>query len=118
MATQICPAIRATGGMMKTTCGNTNLVKATANLKRGYRLNNTTKDTHMLNEHDLADFERLPVEKLYNLPRESYFEFDNVPYYFDHVDGMYSLCIGIAAGFEGIIHFSASTPVVPLKAPK
>ena len=74
----------------------------------------------MLNEHDLADFERLPVEKLYNLPRRSYFEFDNVPYFFDHIDGMYSLCIviGKAAGFEGIIHFSASTPVVPLKAPK
>ena len=84
----------------------------------------------MLNEHDLADFERLPVEKLYNLPRCTYFEFDNVPYFFDHIDGMYSLCrtIGKAAGggegfggfagFEGIIHFGASTPVVPLKAPK
>ena len=84
------------------------------------RHNNTTKDMHMLNEHDLADFERLPVEKLYNLPRCTYFEFDNVPYFFDHIDGMYSLCrtIGKAAGFEGIIHFSASTPVVPLKAPK
>ena len=70
----------------------------------------------MLNEHDLADFERLPVEKLYNLPRESYFEFDNVPYYFDHVDGMYSLCI--TTNNKGIIHFGATTPVVPLKAPK
>ena len=56
------------------------------------RHNNTTKDIHMLNEHDLADFERLPVEKLYNLPRCSYFEFDNVPYYLDHIDGMYSVC--------------------------
>jgi hypothetical protein len=74
----------------------------------------------MLNEHDLADFERLPVEKLYNLPRCTYFEFDSVPYFFDHIDGMYSLCrtIGKAAGFEGIIHFGATTPVVPLKAPK
>ena len=89
-------------------------------MKRGYRLNNTTKDIHMLNEHDLADFERLPVVKLYNLPRYTYFEFDSVPYFFDHIDGMYSLChvIGKAAGFEGIIHFGASTPVVPLKQPQ
>lgn len=70
----------------------------------------------MLNEHDLADFERLPVEKLYNLPRCTYFEFNNVPYYFDHVDGMYSVCT--TAGFEGVIHFGATTPVVPLKAPQ
>ncbi|UOF80754.1 hypothetical protein [Caudoviricetes sp.] len=73
----------------------------------------------MLNEHDLADFERLPVTLLYNLPRNSYFEFDNIAYFFDHVDGMYSYCltIGKAAGFDGVIHFNASTPVVPLKDP-
>ena len=80
------------------------------------RHNNTTKDIHMLNEHDLADFERLPVEKLYNLPRCTYFEFDNVPYFFDHIDGMYSLCHTLSP--VDYIHFGASTPVVPLKAPK
>lgn len=69
----------------------------------------------MLNEHDLADFERLPVTKLYNLPRDSYFSFNDVPYFFEHVDGMYSLCRVLSD--LTIIHFNASTPVVPLKDP-
>ena len=71
----------------------------------------------MLNEHDLADFERLPVEKLYNLPRYTYFEFNSVPYFFDHLDGMYSYCltIGEDASLDRVIHFGAATPVVPLK---
>jgi hypothetical protein len=69
----------------------------------------------MLNEHDLADFERLPVTKLYNLPRRSYFEFNNLIYFFDHIDGMYSYCLTLAP--TEVIHFGACTPVVPLKAP-
>lgn len=69
----------------------------------------------MLNEHDLADFERLPVTLLYNLPRNSFFEFDGVAYFFAHVDGMYSLCNTLPD--MAIIHFGASTPVVPLKDP-
>ena len=70
----------------------------------------------MLNEQDLATFERLPVQLLYNLPRQSYFTFNDVAYFFDHVDGMYSLCYTLPS--HDIIHFGASTPVVPLKAPQ
>ena len=69
----------------------------------------------MLNEHDLSDFERLPTTLLYNLPHRSYFEFDSIAYYFDHVDGMYSVCRELTD--TSIIHFGASTPVVPLKDP-
>jgi hypothetical protein len=70
----------------------------------------------MLNEHDLATFERLPVQPLYNLPRQSYFTFDDIPYFLDHLDGMYSLCRTLPS--NDLIHFGASTPVVPLKAPQ
>jgi hypothetical protein len=90
-------------------------VKEQADLMPCLKHNNTTKE-HMLNEHDLATFERLPVQLLYKLPRQSYFTFDDVAYYFDHVDGMYSLCRTLPS--NDIIHFGASTPVVPLKAPQ
>lgn len=69
----------------------------------------------MLNEQALATYERLPTVMLYKLPRESYFEFSGTAYFFDHVDGMYS--VGRDLVDLSILHFGASTPVVPLKSP-
>ena len=69
----------------------------------------------MLNEQALSTYERLPTVMLYKLPCESYFEFSGTAYFFDHVDGMYSVCRDLVD--LSILHCGASTPVVPLKAP-
>jgi hypothetical protein len=69
----------------------------------------------MLNEHDLKDFERLPVRELYKCKPRSYVEvpeLDNLVLFFDHIDGMYSFCRELD---NGVTHIACWTKVVPLQ---
>jgi len=52
--------------------------------------------------------------KLHNLDRNTWFTLDSdpeqVPFFFDHIDGAYSLCSSKAGE---LYHFSANTEVTP-----
>lgn len=71
----------------------------------------------MLNEFDLADFDRLPVRELYKCKPRSYVMVDDAVIFFDHIDGMYSYCKDMLGN---TIHLTAWMEVVPLqrKAPQ
>jgi hypothetical protein len=73
----------------------------------------------MINEHDLADFERLPVVELYKVKPKSYIKLSWLPdddensiIFFDHLDGMYSFCL---TAKNEVVHLHISSPVFPLK---
>lgn len=72
----------------------------------------------MLNEHDLSDYEQLPIRELYKVRPRSYIKLPwmaeddvNNVIFFDHVDGMYSYCLTLA---NKVVHISASAQVTPL----
>lgn len=72
----------------------------------------------MLNEHDLSDYEQLPIRELYKVRPRSYIKLPwmaeddvNNVIFFDHVDGMYSYCLTLA---NEVVHISASAQVTPL----
>ncbi len=67
----------------------------------------------MLNEHDLKDFERLPVRELYKVEPHTYVEAYNELFYFSHIDGMYSFCKNMAGD---VVHLAAWTKVTPLSS--
>lgn len=72
----------------------------------------------MLNEHDLSDYDQLPVRELYKVKPRSYIKLpwmegtgiDEV-LFFDHIDGMYSYCLNMD---DQVIHLQAWAEVVPL----
>lgn len=69
----------------------------------------------MLNEHDLKDFERLPVRELYKCRPRSYVEvpeMDNKVLFFDHIDGMYSFCLD---AMNNVVHLACWAEVTPLQ---
>lgn len=66
----------------------------------------------MINEHDLADFECLPVQPLYKCERNSKFKLNSFIYTLDHIDGMYSVCYN-ENGMP--VHISCVAPVFPIK---
>lgn len=65
----------------------------------------------MINEHDLADFECLPVQPLYKCKRDSWFKLENEFFKLDHIDGMYSVCYDVAGV---LVHISCVAPVYPV----
>jgi hypothetical protein len=68
----------------------------------------------MLNEHDLADYEQLPIQPLYNVRARSYVmvpDMDNAVIFMDHLDGMYSFCLNAA---NEVVHLAAWAEVIPL----
>jgi hypothetical protein len=75
----------------------------------------------MLSEIDIKDWEQLPIQPLYNVPRKTYIKLPwmadddvNNVIYFDHLDGAYSYCLTMA---NEIVHLSAVAEVVPLQKP-
>ena len=72
----------------------------------------------MINEIDIADWDVLPVSKLYNVKPRSYIKLpwmdgtgaDEV-LFFDHIDGMYSYCLNMK---NEVIHLQAWAEVMPL----
>lgn len=68
----------------------------------------------MLTEIDINDYEQLPVELLYKVPKNSFIKMPATNYvlYFDHLDGMYSYCTNM---FGEVVHLQVLTPVIPLK---
>lgn len=73
----------------------------------------------MLSEIDIQDWQQLPVQPLYNVPRKTYIKLPwmadddkNNVIYFDHLDGAYSFCLTLA---NEIVHISASAQVIPLQ---
>jgi hypothetical protein len=72
----------------------------------------------MINEIDIADWDVLPVSKLYNVKPRSYIKLpwmdgtgiDEVVF-FDHIDGMYSYCLNMK---NEVIHLQAWAEVMPL----
>lgn len=75
----------------------------------------------MLSEIDIQDWEQLPVQPLYKVPRRTYIKLPwmadddvNNVIYFDHLDGAYSYCLTMA---NEVVHLSASAEVVPLQKP-
>jgi hypothetical protein len=68
----------------------------------------------MISEIDIADFDVLPVESLYKIPRETYIQLpiSEHVFFFDHIDGAYSFCRDM---FGDIAHISAFAMVHPLK---
>jgi len=72
----------------------------------------------MLNEHDLEDFDVLPVRELYKVKPRSYIKLpwmdgtgsDEV-LFFDHIDGMYSYCLNMK---NQVVHLQAWAEVAPL----
>jgi len=67
----------------------------------------------MISEIDIADFDVLPVESLYKIPRETYIKLpiSERVFFFDHIDGAYSYCRDM---FGDIAHISAFAMVHPL----
>lgn len=71
----------------------------------------------MLNEHDLQDYEQLPIRELYKVRPRSYVKLpwmdglDGDVLFFDHIDGMYSYCLNAK---NQVIHLQAWAEVVPL----
>ena len=68
----------------------------------------------MLNEHDLADYEQLPVRELYKARPRSYVlvpSMNNEVIFMDHIDGMYSYCLSMT---NEVLHLAAWTEVIPL----
>lgn len=68
----------------------------------------------MLSEVDLRDWEQLDDTKLYNVENKTYIKAYDEYYFFDHVDGLYSLCKDMQ---DNIVHLSVFTPVTPLRKP-
>ncbi len=73
----------------------------------------------MLSEVDLRDWIRLDPKPLYDVKRDSYVELregDSNPLllFFNHIDGMYSLCHTLAGE---VVHIAAWSKVYPLKEP-
>lgn len=67
----------------------------------------------MLNEHDLADWENIPLKKpLYSIPRNTYIEINGIVLWFDHLDGMYSYCTTLTGD---VVHLGATTLVSVLE---
>ena len=68
----------------------------------------------MISEIDIADYEQLPVQPLYNVRARSYVlvpEMDNAVIFMDHLDGMYSFCLNTA---NEVVHLAAWAEVIPL----
>lgn len=69
----------------------------------------------MLNEHDLSDYEQLPIRELYKARPRSYVmvpAWDNEVIFFDHIDGMYSYCLSMT---NEVLHLAAWAEVIPLQ---
>jgi hypothetical protein len=72
----------------------------------------------MISEIDIADYDVLPVSKLYNVKPRSFIKLpwmdgtgiDEVVF-FDHIDGMYSYCINMK---NEVMHLQAWAEVMPL----
>jgi hypothetical protein len=72
----------------------------------------------MISEIDIADYDVLPVSKLYNVKPRSYIKLpwmdgtgiDEVVF-FDHIDGMYSYCVNMK---NEVMHLQAWAEVMPL----
>ena len=77
----------------------------------------TLKEINMLNEHDLSDYEQLPVRELYKVKPRSYVKLpwmeglDDDVLFFDHIDGMYSFCLNMN---NEVVHIQAWAEVIPL----
>lgn len=70
----------------------------------------------MINEHDLADFERLDPVPLYQVRPKSYIAFSHDGkehvVFFSHLDGAYSYCVNKD---NSILHLSANMLVTPFR---
>lgn len=69
----------------------------------------------MLNEHDLSDYEQLPIRELYKARPRSYVmvpAWDNEVIFFDHIDGAYSYCLNLT---NEVVHLAAWAEVIPLQ---
>ncbi len=68
----------------------------------------------MISEVDIADWERLPIQELYNVEPKTWVEVVATKdfLFFDHIDGMYSYCKDTAGN---VIHLAAWTEVFPFK---
>jgi hypothetical protein len=69
----------------------------------------------MINEFDIEDWVKLEPKPLYNVPRNSPIQLNEDMYWFDHLDGMYSVCYRIFAGkvLPGVVHLTAFADVTP-----
>jgi hypothetical protein len=67
----------------------------------------------MISEIDLNDWEDGDVTPLYNLDSNSYFKMPvtGTLFYFDHLDGMYSVCSTLTGD---LVHVAGWTEVIPL----
>lgn len=68
----------------------------------------------MLNEHDLSDYEQLPIRELYKARPRSYVlvpSMNNEVIFMDHIDGMYSYCLSMT---NKVLHLATWTEVIPL----
>lgn len=68
----------------------------------------------MISNVDITDYIQenptQPVKKLFELPRNSYFNLGGIEYFLDHIDGMFSCCYDN----EGrLFHISAFCEVEP-----
>lgn len=68
----------------------------------------------MLNEHDLADYQQLPIQKLHDCKPKSYIKVGEHVLFFSHLDGMYSFCTTLA---NEVVHIAAWAEVIPLQKP-
>lgn len=69
----------------------------------------------MINEFDIKDWNRLEPVPLYDVKRDTPVEVDKAMYWFDHLDGMYSVCHPIYAGkvLPEVVHLAAFVNVIP-----
>ena len=66
----------------------------------------------MISGVDINDWEKLPLTKLYDVPRETYVETEEGDkFLFHHIDGMYSVCYDVLGN---LVHLAAWTDVYPL----
>ena len=70
----------------------------------------------MINEFDINDWEQLPVAPLYSVQRQSPILLeDSILLFFDHIDGMYSVCHPIVENVvqSSVVHLAAFANVTP-----
>lgn len=72
------------------------------------------KDTYMISEIDIKDFDILPIRELYKVKPRSYVQIPSnmEVLFFDHIDGSYSFCLTMAGEVTHVVAWEKVHPLV------
>lgn len=73
----------------------------------------------MISEIDIQDWQQLPAQPLYKVPRRTYIKLpwmadddENSVIFYDHADGAYSYCLTLK---NEVVHIGITAEVIPLQ---